>query len=89
MSLRYWLYDCLSFFLGRNIYYFRDFFYIFFNVLSNFKLELKLSDKKLKDSILLYFLTDLVRAVDGNTGDDPDKIYHVDSIHTRMITDMR
>ena len=77
------------FLFGGNLNNFSGFLPKFLNILSNLKLQLKLPDKKLKNSILFNFLANLKGAVDGDTGDNPHKVNHVDSIDGGMIADVR
>ena len=61
---------------------------IFFNIFCNLKLEFKLSNEKLQNSILFNLFADLLSTIDADTGDDPDEIDHVDGIDAWMVADM-
>lgn len=82
--INYWRFQ-----FRRDIDYTSDFFNIFLYVFCNLKLQLKLSDEKLKDSILFNFFAAFVSTINADAGDDSNKIDHVPCIDVGMIADMR
>jgi len=73
----------------RNIFASDYFFYIFLYILSHLKLEFELAYKKLKNTVLFNFFTNLISTVNANAGEYSDKIYHVDGVDVRVVADMR
>lgn len=82
------IFNNLWFLFGWNLNNFSGFLPKLLNIFSNLKLQLKLPDKKLKNSILLNFFANLKSAIDRDTSDNPHKVNHVNSIDGRMIADM-
>ena len=75
-------------FLRRHFYDFADLPDIFLHIFGHLKLELELPNKKLQDPILFDLLADIRSPVDGDAGNDPNEVYHIDGVDVGVIADM-